>query len=323
MTDHHARPAGTKQMGIDIPGLQLLCCAKSMGVDFSDTMTVGRQRISVSSKYIPAILSGIAIPPKEASTILEGQFAEPLFKVLGAKRVWSVDTSDWESATHVHDFNQPLPPSLADQYSVVLDAGTLEHVFNISQAFKNCMEMLRVGGHFIQANCANNYMGHGFWQFSPELIYRIFAPQNGFQIKAVLLHEPNRMLRDGASFGAWYKVEDPAAHHCRVELNNRRPTYICTIAQRIAERQIFSTFPQQSDYAEGWTKAQEPPPLPRTGSKMRQLIPNPIKKLYRWGLQVRKNWSAWDRPWYGSYYQRFERSYFQRISDKDLVRGCL
>jgi hypothetical protein len=69
------------------------------------------------------------------------------------------------------------------QFSVVYGAETIEHVFNILQAFKNCMEMVCVSGHF---NVANNYMGHGFWQFGPELIYRIFSRENGFQIKAVL-----------------------------------------------------------------------------------------------------------------------------------------
>ena len=178
-------------MGIDVPSVQLLCCAKSIGVDFSDTMMVGRQTVNAPSDVIASILSAIGTPREQTSAILKGQFAEPLFALLGAKQVSSVDASDFEQATHIHDFNQPLPTSLANQFSVVHDGGTIEHVFNIPQAFKNCMEMVRIGGHFIQVNVANNYMGHGFWQFCPELIYRIFSRENGFQIKAVLMHEPN------------------------------------------------------------------------------------------------------------------------------------
>lgn len=305
-------------MGIDIPSLQLLCCAKGIGVDFSDTVTIGRQWIGVPTKHIHLILSAIDIPHKQVPACFD-QFSEPLFKLLGANRVWSIDASDWESATHIHDFNLPLPPCLADQCSVVYDGGCLEHIFNIPQAFKNCMEMLRVGGHFIQVNNANNYMGHGFWQFSPELIYRIFSPENGFQIKAVFLHEPYKMGRWGIghSFGAWYKVEDPAAQHCRVELVNRRPTYICTIAQRIEKRSIFSRFPQQSDYAEAWRTAAVAPSLPRRKSPIRRLVPTPVKKFFLWGHRVMNDaWSA-----YGGYYRRFKRSYFQHISDKDFVRG--
>ena len=182
-------------MGIDYPSMQLLCCAKSIGVDFSETMMVGRQPVICAAGCHRFNNGRHGTPREQTSAILQGQFAEPLFALLGAREVSSVDASDYEQPTEIHDFNQPLPASLANRFSVVHDGGTIEHVFNIPQAFKNCMEMVRVGGHFIQANVANNYMGHGFWQFCPELIYRIFSRENGFQIKVVLLHEK----RPGAS----------------------------------------------------------------------------------------------------------------------------
>lgn len=309
-------------MGIDIPSLQFLACAKSIGVDFSDTLMVGRQRMSAPTAAIASILSDIVTPREQIPAILEGQFAEPLLTLLGAEQVSSADASDWERATYIHDFNQPLPAYLANRFSIVLDGGTIEHVFNIPQAFKNCMEMVRIGGHFIQVNVANNYMGHGFWQFCPELIYRIFSPDNGFQIKTVLMFEPNKMLRDGASSGAWYKVDDPAAHHCRIDLINHRPTYICTIAQRVEERSIFERFPQQSDYAEAWKQAQNPTPQFRPASAIGKMIPLPVKKLIRWGrAAVKKISRSFDRPYYRSYSRRFDAPYFHRISDNDVVRG--
>ncbi len=299
-------------MGIDIPSVQLLCCAKRIGVDFSDTMTVGRQMVFVPPDAIASILSTIGIPSEQTSVIVEGQFAESLFTLLGARQVSSVDASNYERATHIHDFNQSLPASLANRSSVVHDGGTIEHVFNIPQAFKNCMEMVRIGGHFIQVTGANNYMGHGFWQFCPELIYRIFSRENGFQIKAVLMHEPIAMRPGaGTSFGAWYKVEDPASHHCRVELINDMPTYICTIAQRVEDRRIFAHFPQQSDYVEAWklTREQRPESSIR-GGVIRRMIPRSIKKLALWIRDAAKN-----KP--GS----FDRPYYHRISDDDLVCG--
>jgi uncharacterized protein with PIN domain len=207
-----------------------------------------------------------------------------------------VDASDYEQATHIHDFNQPLPTSLANRFSVVHDGGTIEHVFNIPQAFKNCMEMVRVSGHFIQVNEANNYMGHGFWQFCPELIYRIFSGENGFQIKAVLLHD-----------GRWYKVDDPAVHHCRVELMNDRPTYICAIAQRVEDRRIFARFPQQSDYVEAWKQTREPRHETRSSPprfSIRRMIPRPIKKLVRWGRHAVKTSGPFDRSVLPPYLRR-------------------
>ena len=72
-------------MGIDIPSVQLLCCAKNIGVDFSDTMMVGRQHVISPPDATASILSAIGIPREQASAILEDQFAEPLFALLGAK----------------------------------------------------------------------------------------------------------------------------------------------------------------------------------------------------------------------------------------------
>ncbi len=298
-------------MGIDIPSMQFLCCARSIGVDFSETMTVGRQTVVGTPDAVASVLSAIKIPREQASAISNGQFAEPLFTLLGARQVSSVDASDYEQATHVHDFNQPIPATLVNRFSVVHDGGTIEHVFNVPQAFKNCMEMVRVGGHFIQVNVANNCMGHGFWQFCPELIYRIFSRENGFQIKAVLLHELNTGV-SGASRGRWYKVDDPAADHNQVALINRRTTYICTIAQRVAEAKIFSRFPQQSNYVEAWKQAREPrSQSPNKRREMiRGMIPRPVRNLTRWGrVTIRKARNPFNRP------------YYHRIAADDVVRG--
>ena len=78
--------------------------------------------------------------------------------------------------------NIPISDSSKDKYTVVIDGGSLEHVFNFPIAIKNCMEMLQVGGYFISLAPANNMLGHGFYQFSPELFYRIFSKENGFSV---------------------------------------------------------------------------------------------------------------------------------------------
>ena len=111
----------------------------------------------------------------------------------------------------------PLPDDLRGRFSAVVDCGTLEHVFQFVQALKNCMEMVALGGHFIQVSNGNNFMGHGFWQISPELIYRVFSPSNGFHVETVLLHEV-------VPGGGWYFVSDPDQVRSRVQLCNSRPT---------------------------------------------------------------------------------------------------
>jgi hypothetical protein len=243
---------------------------------------------------------------KDAQNIRKGEFAEPLLNLLGAKDVCSLDASDYEQATYVWDLNEPCPAHFNQKFSLVIDGGTLEHVFNLPQALKNCMAMVRVGGHFIQVTTANNFMGHGFWQLSPEAIYRVFSKNNGFSVRAVF-------LREYVAGGAWYQVTDPATCGGRVQLINFRPTYICTIAKRLADDRVFAEWPQQSDYVEKWKQTDAAPNSATSQSlsrSIRNMVPRPIKKLVRAGLSGKRS-SPFDRP------------YYHYISESDLVRGRL
>lgn len=51
-------------------------------------------------------------------------------------------------------------------FDVVLDPGTIEHVFNIGQAFVNVRNLCRPGGHIIHTN-PMNIPNHGFFSLSP------------------------------------------------------------------------------------------------------------------------------------------------------------
>lgn len=293
-------------MGLDLASLQLLCCAKNMAVDFSQTLMIGRQTLFCEQREVRDLLSQAGINSADHVSFQIGDFGEPIFECFGAKQVSSLDASDYEHPTYVGDLNFPCPHHLLNQFSLVYDGGSLEHVFNIPQAFKTCMEMVRVGGHFVQVTAANNFMGHGFWQVSPETAYRMFTPENGYSINVVVLRE---VQKDG-----WYLVSDPDKFGARVELLNDRRTYICTIAQRIADKHIFTSYPSQSDYARLWktpkTEHQKwSQPVP---SIFRQMIPKPLKKVIRFALNsVTKAPSPFNRPCY------------RYISSTDFIRARL
>jgi hypothetical protein len=232
-------------MGLDTASVQLLCAAKAMGVNFSQTATIGRQSFWPGEDTLSAAFSMLGVHLDPASFLRENPFGDRFLTLLGAKELVSVDYSDYESADVLQDMNVPLKDELRERFSLVHDGGTIEHVFNVYQAFKNCMEMVRLGGHFTQVGVANNYLGHGFWQFSPEMIFRAFSAENGYKIEAVFLHE-------NVPGGAWYQVTDPDDVRTRVELCNSCPTYIMTIAKRVAIKPIFARAPQQSDYVPQW-----------------------------------------------------------------------
>ena len=235
-------------MGIDTAVSQFLLGAKASGADFTETLTIGRQFFYPDPRALAQMFHWQGIERDGGDILREsGGWAEAFFHLLGARSVTSLDASPFEGASLIHDLNLPIDESLKERFSVVFDGGTLEHIFNVPQALRNCMEMLREGGTFIQHSPANNFMGHGFYQFSPELIYQVFSKSNGFEVVALL-------LRESVRGGRWYTVANPAEAGRRVQMTNRLPTTICTIARRVALVPILQTVPQQTDYAMGWQK---------------------------------------------------------------------
>ena len=87
------------------------------------------------------------------------------------------------------DLNEPLPLKYKNKYKGVVDVGTLEHCFNVGQAFKNMCDMLKVGGTVFTA--APSYKkNHGFWNFCPTAFTDGFL-QNGFEILDFVGIKPN------------------------------------------------------------------------------------------------------------------------------------
>ena len=110
-------------------------------------------------------------------------------------------------------------------------------------AFKNCLEMVAEGGHFIAVAPANNQFGHGFFQFSPEMFYRVFNKANGFEVEEMIAVEYGPRHR-------WYRVADPVKTRARVTLVNSYVLNLFVRARRTRIVPIFEKIPQQSDAEE-------------------------------------------------------------------------
>lgn len=229
-------------MGLDKNGVKLLLHAKQLEVKFDRVATIGRQMLYVKEKEMKHLLvqAGLNDAGSENDFRLNS-YAEAFFKKLGAERCDSLDASDYEDATIIHDMNLPLPKDLFSNYSVVIDGGSLEHVFNFPEAIKNCMNLIEKDGYYIGITPANNFLGHGFYQFSPELYYRIFSPANGFKVRKMYLYADHKK----ASF---YEVPDPLELKQRVIMANSSPSYLFILAQKTEEKEVFKVVPQQSDY---------------------------------------------------------------------------
>jgi len=251
-------------MGIEALSLRMLCDAKRGGAEFANTVTLGRQHLSLSRAELEEALRSTGRSWDRTRRDALPVFAdEVLVDLLGVEKLTSIDGSAYEGATVVHDMNCPVPEVHWDAYDAVIDAGTLEHVFNFPVAIASCMNMLRVGGRFFALTPANNHCGHGFYQFSPELFFRVFSAANGFELEHLLAIEHPFPGIELSRRRTVYSVRDPARVGDRVGLVNDRPVYLFVQAVKRAPVEPFTPFPQQSDYARAWTK---PGALPETPS---------------------------------------------------------
>lgn len=305
-------------MGIDHQGARLLLFCKRLGVDFSAVATIGRQGLYLEPSHLQRIFSDFGRTLDDAALgnlVDEGDgFAEGLFRVLGAQCVDAFDLSAYEGATHVHDMNLAVDKAHHGKYSLVLDGGSLEHVFQVATALRNCMEMVRVGGHFVSIAPANNFFGHGFYQFSPEFYFRALSRANGFEVLHMFAVAPGPAQ-------TWYRVRDPAHVHERVTLTGPEPVYLLVVARRVAGGPLFSENPQQSDYATLWggspseqertSAARFPAPptpedMPRSRNRVAFAASATIRKFAqrfrgRWARDAVAPGSRWDPRFFQPY----------------------
>jgi hypothetical protein len=149
---------------------------------------------------------------------------EEFFSRIGVEHV-CVDIVKARGTEIVCDLNYPLEVSKV--YDLVLDGGTLEHCFNVGQAFINAAEAVKVGGHIFHGNPIS-MVNHGFYMFSPTL-YHDFYRQNGWKVLEMVIGDLDVM-------------RIPTGQ--RVEIDSELT--IMVVAQRLSEGPL--KFPTQSKY---------------------------------------------------------------------------
>lgn len=302
-------------MGLTILNALGLLDARRRGARFDETLTLGRMTTFLSPRDMQRLARGL--PEAHELRELAEKGAAPVYadfflRALGARTLDAVDASDFEGASIVHDLNEETPPALRGRYDAVIDCGALEHVFNVPAAFKFCMETLKCGGRFFAALPANNYCGHGFYQFSPEMFFRVFAPENGFEscrVWVALCYVAGRWL-DGPA----YEVKDPSTMGERVHVYGTRTMLLLVEATRSRECEVYLKWPQQSDYAATWAvagqqggaahaPAKQNPPMLRPMELMLYLAQGFFRRLERrrerrrWINQCKQNPALVAYPW--------------------------
>lgn len=243
-------------MGLLFSDVKALYRAKQSGVSFDSLLTIGRQSLFLHPKdvsYFREIASSRRMSGSSLDGYVFGDYADDFLREFLEVRSLSVlDNSPYEGADLIHDLNEPMSEDLRNGFDVVVDAGSLEHVFNFPVAVASLMSMTKVGGKVFITTPANNLCGHGFYQFSPELMFRIFSESNGFDIESVTLLPTRFPGVEVSPMRTGYEVTDPAEVRGRVGLVSRTPAMMRVAATKTQDKIPFSEAPQQSDYELMW-----------------------------------------------------------------------
>ena len=196
-----------------------------------------------------------------------------------------LDFSSFEDADIICDLNKPIE-NINRKFDTILDFGTSEHVFNINQCLKNIANLCKINGHIIQCLPANNNCGHGFWQFSPELFFKIYNKKNGFdntEIFIIDLFDKNN----------WYQVNQQKSGE-RLELSSSEPLYILVKTKKISSS-LFEDI-NQSDYEYQWSGQSNNIKINKSYiSKLNKNFKDNFKVLLRENILTKKIYSRFEK----------------------------
>ncbi len=283
----------------------MLWNARQRGVSFDRLLTVGHQSLYLHKREVAFFRReyqkafGSFVTPLDEYRWEE--YADTFLRdFLGASSITVLDASEYEGADTVHDMNTPIPEAWHDRYDAVIDSGSLEHIFNVPVALANLANMLKVGGSIFLTTPANNLMGHGFYQFSPELMFRVFSKPNGFDLRQIQLFEARYPSVELTKNHTLYEVVDPEQAGARVGLVSKRPVMMMVEATKVDDTQIFATAPLQSDYAAMWEPQggeEKMSPLKRALRRSFRAVPIGVRAPIRGYLQKR-NFSFGNKAFY-------------------------
>ena len=224
-----------------------------------------------------ALARDIPITPSHADVLAARGYisGDSLFRQLGFEDIQVLDVSNFEGAQVQFDLNSDeAPASLMERFDVIIDHGTLEHVFHLPNALRNLFSMLRVGGRIVHSAPSGNFFDHGFYMFQPTLFLDYYTA-NRWDIKAVKVAQ---YTPDQEAEPAFFADYEPGLFNAVSYggMDNKLYITICVATKTPSSR--FDVVPAQGVYTRmmGWA-------VPAKGGSKRSLaiLRRAVQKLVR------------------------------------------
>ena len=223
--------------------------------------TLGRQHVYVTASEVQTMAANlnvqlVSIPPelhREPSLAKKSFVSDDwLLMSLGFSEIVRIDYSNYESSEVIFDLNKTdIPDSLRGRFDVVIDSGTLEHVFDIAAGLRNCVSMVRQDGRVIHLTPSSNCVEHGFYSVSPTL-FADFYSASGFTVNRVWLCKiPLDLPR-----GVWHVYDYLQSPERFISLGQLDDNIWFSFSVATADKPVSACTPQQWIYTQTWSKAE-------------------------------------------------------------------
>jgi len=276
-------------MGLSPSSLQMLLREASRRSFDGILLTLGRQDVAFSYDFLVKNAGEYGVllrnlNPNEIQlaskpdAVRQGYISdECLYKALGFSSFQALDCSDYESAHIMFDLNKSeIPKKLVDAFDVILNGGTIEHIFHLPNALNNLYRMLKVGGRIIHIAPSSNYIDHGFVMFSPAFFWDFYSANN-FEINTIQLIRHTKQA-DTDPWHFYDYLPGSLDHLSFGGLDNALYAIVCIVTK--TENSTGNIIPQQGYYLRvyesaaknGGRKAASLPSLQLTGTPSSLLL---------------------------------------------------
>lgn len=214
-------------MGISKGTVGLLAMTLRADKQRERMVSFGVQKVDASDIDVDATLAACGCTAVARQDLSAARGQQRLFRALGYRHIDSIDYYPDEGPTLVLDLNRPLPTELQAAFDLVYDGGTMEHCFDPAQVLRNAASLVAPGGRVIHHVPLNNWVDHGFYQFSPTLFFDFYGAA-GFTDLGLKIHF---MKGSRESFVDYDPARDPPVPYA---LGGRRRVLAFFSARRAA-----------------------------------------------------------------------------------------
>lgn len=247
-------------MGLSRTAIQLLLEESSVRPFQGSVATLGRQHVYFTwDEFLQFATAARAVVPAgivprlhREPKLCANRYAadDSVMAGLGFTELVTIDYSNYEDVAELLDLNQPdTPPQMQNRFDVILDIGTIEHVFHLPNVLAHLHRMLKPQGRVIHLTPAANFLDHGFYCFSPTFFADYYAA-NRYQIHQIRLCRYSQKDNVNSPMQGFDYLQPKSWQFEVGSLDDC--TYNTWVVARKTPESTAGAIPQQSFYVRQW-----------------------------------------------------------------------